>query len=154
MATNVKSSLVLMRFSEVSIAEALDDLTAKFLMCEEDLTWDATADVSEVPTKNCGTFRVPQAPAHTISGTGIVAANLGANEWSSQKLLQLLEDGTTVYAVLKNDADAGAGITASEVVYRATQGYFSSVGETWTTGDGMGKFTWEFTPNGTVDLTP
>ena len=152
MATNVKSSLVLMRFSEVSIAEALDDLTAKFLMCEEDLTWDATADVSEVPTKNCGVFKVAQAAAHTLSGTGIIAADLAANEWSAQKLMQLLDAGTTVYAVLKNNVDGG--ITAGEAAYIASPGYFSAVGQTWTTGDGMGKFTWEFQPNGTVDLTP
>ena len=154
MATNVKSNLVIMRFSEVSLAEALDDATAKFLMCEEDLTWDATADVSEVPTKNCGTFKVAQAAAHTLSGTGITAANLAANEWSAQKLMQLLDAGTTVYAVLKNDADVGLGLTAGEAAYIASPGYFSSVGQTWTTGDGMGKFTWEFQPNGTVDLTP
>lgn len=152
MATNVKSSLVLMRFSEVSIAEALSDVTAKFLMCEQDINWDATSDVTKVPTKNCGTFQVPQAPAHVISGTGVVAADLAANEWSSQKLLQLLDGQTTVFMAMKNDADGT--ITANEAVYRTAQGYFSSVGETWTTDDGMGKFTWEFTPNGAIDFTP
>lgn len=154
MATNVKSNLVLVRLSEVSIAEADSDATAQFLVCEEDLSLDGSADVAETPTKNCGTFKVPGTPGHTWGGTGIVAGNLAANEVSSQQLMEWMDAGTTIYMVIKNNADAGAGLTSGEVIYRAVQGYFSSVGETFNTGDGMGKFSWEFTPNGAIDYAP
>lgn len=154
MATNVRSSLVYMRLSTVSIAEALDDETAKILVCEEDTNWDTTNDISEVPTKNCGTFKVAGTANHTLNGTGVVAGNLAANEVSAQQLKIWADSQTTIYAVLQNDADVGAGLTLAEVVYIAAPGYFSNVGETWTTGDGMGKFSWEFQVNGAADLVP
>lgn len=153
MATNVKHSLVYARFSTVSVAAALDDATAKVLLCEVDLSWDSTATVSEAETKNCGTFKVAGSPSNTISGAGIVAGDLGANEVSSQQLMIWLNNQATVFYALFNITDGGT-IAANEVAYRTGSGYFSKVGETWNTGDKMGKFSYEFVPNGVPDFTP
>lgn len=155
MAQNVKSSLVVVRLSTVSMAEALADETAKFLVCEEDSGWDTSADVQETPTK-CGTFKVAGIPSNTLNGTGVIVGNLAANEVSAQQLKQWINDQTTVYMVYQNNADAGVGLTAGEATFMGTPtgGYFSSVGKTYNTGDGMGKFSWEYQVNGAPDLAP
>lgn len=155
MATNVRSSLVYMRLSTTSVADALD-VTGKILICEVDSGWDTTADVTSVPTKNCGTFQIAQTAAHTLNGNGVVGVNLASNQISAQQLKQWADGNTNVYAVYQNDADAGNGITAGEAVYIASTngGYFSNVGETFNTADGMGKFSWEYVVNGAADLTP
>jgi hypothetical protein len=153
MATNVKHSLVYLRFSTVSVAAALDDATAKLLLCEVDSSWDSTASVSEVETKTCGTFKVAGSPGNTLSGNGVVVGDLGSNEVSSQQALIWLNAQTTLYFAYKNDTDGGT-LAANEVVYRTGNGYFSKVSETFNTGDKMGKFSWEFAVNGAVDFTP
>jgi hypothetical protein len=152
MATNVKHSLVYLRLSTVSVAAALDDATAKLLLCEVDSSWSSAASTSSVETKNCGSFQIPGSPTNVMSGNGVVVGDLGANEVSSQQATIWLNNQTKLFFAYKNDADGT--ISANEAIYRTGEGFFTKVDETFNTADHMGKFSWDFAVNGAVDFTP
>jgi hypothetical protein len=153
MSKEAKSSLVLMYLSTVSVADALSSgasATRRVLVCEEDSSWSTSASIGSTATK-CGTFQVPDAPAHTLSGKGVAVGQLATNEASAQQLKIWCDATQSLYFAYRNAASSP--LTEGEVLYITGSGYFSKVGATANQGDGFVKFDWEFTVSGAADLT-
>ena len=149
MSKELRSSLVLFRYSTVSYADIAAN--GKNIVCEEASNVNSTSNVSERKTK-CATFTTVDTPTVSISGSGVAVGDLGANEASAQDLIKLLDAGTNIFFEYKNDVSGTLAI--GEVVYLAGQGYFSDVTITSDDGEGMVTFDWEFTVSGTVDYVP
>lgn len=143
------ASAVLFRYSTVSDGDI--DTNGLFIVCEEDSNIDATANVSERKTK-CGTFTGVDSPTFKIAGSGVAVGDLAATSASGQDIMKLVQSGANIFFLYQN-ATAGT-IAAGEITYARGQGYFSKATITSNTGDGVVTFDWEFTPSGTVSLTP
>lgn len=149
MATPIKSSLTLFRYSTVSFADIATN--GKVIMCAIDDNWDTEADVVDIDTK-CGLFRDPQGVVHTIAQTGMNVGDLAANEVSAMDLKRLIQAGTKVFFEYANATDGG-DIAKGDGTYCAGEGYFTKCNIQNNKGDAVSRFDWEFAVSGTPDLT-
>lgn len=123
----------------------------KTIVCEESSQSSTTSNVTTTKTK-CSTFTSVDTPETVISGSGVAAANVAANQVSFKQIEAWCRAKTKLFFIRRNEADTPNLITAGEIVYQDGQGYFTEATETSAEGDVI-KFNWSFTTTGDVDNT-
>ena len=118
----------------------------KMLVCQDEVSVELTADVTETPTKTCGVLVAPGTPKCTITGSFVCeSAPNSTTQVSHQKMMEYLNANTKLSAkVVKVSAEADFQV--------AGEGYFSS--SNFSAGaDGFltGDFTFNF--SGVIDVT-
>ena len=141
----INSALVYPVISTVSVADALTN--GKKIVCEESSSISSSSNVSERKTK-CGTITNTDSPTRTISGSGVAAADLGADAVSVQDLLEWQEANTLLYWAFRNLASGT--IDEDELIHMNGQARVSNVTVTSDIGDGVVTFDWELAVTGTV----
>lgn len=78
-----------------------------FVVCNEDLSLDGSADEVSRPTKTCGVLKTAGAPSYEIPYSGVANFNPGIGQVSEAQLAEWFNDGTTLDFVF-GDASSGA----------------------------------------------
>lgn len=120
----------------------------KTIVCEDSSDGGLDSTVNSTPTK-CAVFSTNERPTGTINGSGVIIVDPESDEASFQELLTLAKDGTRVFMVYQNDAEA-PDVTEGAGVFMAGFGRFNSVRATAAQGTPT-TFTWAFTFSGDID---
>lgn len=121
----------------------------KEMVCEENLFFDVSNDVSTVKTK-CGPFKGVQDPDFKANGTAVFNATPTASEVSYDDVLDWQVALTEVDFIIRNKSQGA--YSAGDLVRMSGTGYFVSTQFDGSNGS-VSKFSWNLEGTGTLNVT-
>lgn len=117
-----------------------------FVVCNEDLSLDGTADEISRPTKTCGVLKSAGTPSYEIAYSGVANFAPSVGQISEAQLAEWFNDGTTL------DFIFGDNSTGATKVDRSGTGIITAHTMTTPVDDLVG-FEGTFSVSGTLTIT-